>query len=164
VLLYGTYELPEDLIVLVLENAMYKDIVHFTKLLRRNTLTESMLAYITLNILKGLKHMNNCGFVHFDIKPQNILVDEHLTFKLADFSVSEEMKKGKKEYNLPFVGTLYYMAPEIFDQKIVEADHLHKVDLWSLGVMIYQLAFGKLPFDINFGDRKEEIHFKNKSE
>ena len=83
------------------------------------------------------------GIVHRDLKPENMLVNskvgEPLTIKLIDFGASEHFKKGQKLDK--FIGTAYYIAPEVIDKSYDE-----KCDLWSCGIIMYTMISGQPPF------------------
>lgn len=78
--------------------------------------------------------------MHRDLKPENILLDHKLRPKLCDFGWS--VPTIKKENRNTFCGTYEYMAPEIYETE----NYNEKVDIWSLGIMIYELLHGKSPF------------------
>jgi len=91
-----------------------------------------------------------------DIKPQNIVIDCFLNAKLIDFSISLNYKgkNSSDEICLPRVGTSFYMAPEVLAEKKIKIRDIHKIDLYSLGVMLYNLAFAKYPYNLTTGDDK----------
>ena len=96
-----------------------------------------------------------CKIAHLDLKPQNIIINDYSNVKIIDFSVSLSYNKIKtKEIQLPLVGTSFYMAPEIVWNKTIKIEDLNKVDLFSLGVILYNLAFDKYPFDLDYEDIK----------
>lgn len=90
-------------------------------------------------ILEGIKHMHSKGIAHRDIKPENIFVTKDFTLKIGDFGFATRKKRARK-----FSGTLSYSCPEMSQCKEYDcfAD-----DLWSLGVLLFILAFGFQPFE-----------------
>ncbi|TPX07045.1 uncharacterized protein E0L32_011033 [Thyridium curvatum] len=86
-------------------------------------------------------HMQSC--VHRDLKLENILLDKHENVKLVDFGFTREYE-GKSNYLQTFCGTIAYSAPEMLKGEKYAGE---KVDIWSLGVILYALLCGELPFD-----------------
>jgi len=82
--------------------------------------------------------MHKKGLIHRDLKPENILLDESLNVKLCDFGWSAQKSKTR----MTFCGTYEYMAPEIFAHKRYD----EKIDIWSLGILLYELIHGHSPF------------------
>ncbi len=93
---------------------------------------------MALGILAGLEHLHKRGIIHRDIKPDNILL-QHESPRLADFGIARILKTTSK--STVATGTPAYMSPEAFDGKRNE-----RTDLWSVGVIFYQLLTGRLPF------------------
>ena len=89
-----------------------------------------------------------------DIKQQNVLVDDYLNIKLTDFSVSISYK-NKNKISLPKVGTSYYMSPEVLNKKTILAENASKIDVYSIGVLLYRLAFNDYPYKLR------EVETKN---
>lgn len=86
-------------------------------------------------------HQQNC--VHRDLKLENILLDKHENVKLLDFGFAREYE-GKTNYLQTFCGTICYSAPEMLKGEKYAGE---KVDVWSLGIILYALLCGELPFD-----------------
>ncbi|EON99424.1 putative serine threonine protein kinase protein [Phaeoacremonium minimum UCRPA7] len=86
-------------------------------------------------------HLQSC--VHRDLKLENILLDKNENVKLLDFGFAREYE-GKSNYLQTFCGTICYSAPEMLKGEKYAGE---KVDVWSLGVILYALLCGELPFD-----------------
>lgn len=93
---------------------------------------------LTIGILSGLEFLHNRQIIHRDIKPQNILLQGD-TPRLADFGISRAMQTTAVSSTI--IGTDSYMSPEAFDGK-----RSVQTDIWSVGVVLYQLLNGTLPF------------------
>jgi protein-serine/threonine kinase len=103
--------------------------------------TEPQIAKIILEVLHGLKVMHMLGYMHRDIKSENILVKSTGEIKLADFGFTVQLTKERPKRSST-VGSPYWMAPELIQRK--EYDYL--VDIWSLGVMLMELMEGDPPY------------------
>lgn len=86
-------------------------------------------------------HSKSC--VHRDLKLENILLDKHENVKLCDFGFTREYE-GKASYLQTFCGTICYSAPEMLKGEKYAGE---KVDVWSLGIILYALLAGELPYD-----------------
>lgn len=93
---------------------------------------------MTIGILSGLEFLHSRNIIHRDLKPANILLQGE-TPRLADFGISRVMKTNSASQNA--AGTPFYMSPEAFDRK-----RNAQTDIWAIGVMLYQMLSGKLPF------------------
>lgn len=121
----------------------------FDLLLERKNLSIEEVRYFTYQILCGLKYINERGIIHRDIKPKNILVDERMQSKIADFGLAIKIDDCQQRKRV--CGTTNYLPPEV-----VKGIGLHnKSDVWALGVTSYNLMFGKQPF---CGINKEAIY------
>ena len=109
-----------------------------------------VLGKVAEAVLNGLNYLYEAHrIMHRDIKPSNVLVNHRGQIKLCDFGVSGELVNSIAD---TFVGTSTYMAPE----RIQGAKYSIKSDVWSVGLMLMELAIGKFPFDASdsaAGDR-----------
>ena len=161
---YGCIKLNDNINCFLMEMAKFGNIRDFQfKILKKNALSEVFLCFITFQILEGLKYLESCKIAHLDLKPQNVVIDEYLNVKLIDFSISIDYSRiSSREIVLPFKGTNFYMAPEVLSSKMIETKDIGKVDLYSLGVMLYNLAFSSYPFGLNHEDSKDYKVILNK--
>jgi hypothetical protein len=101
---------------------------------------------IVPQICDALQYAHNAGVVHRDIKPENILLDKNGPVKIADFGLAKLMGRDPKDLALTgtgqVMGTPHYMAPEQLEHP-QEVDH--RADIYSLGVVFYQMLTGELP-------------------
>ena len=164
-LLHGVYEIPDDNSCMVLELAKYHDLEHFQKsLIQKKTLSETLLVYISKQILDALYYCHQSQIAHTDIKHQNVLIDENLNIKLTDFSVSFTYAnvEPNKTIPLPFAGTSLFMSPEILCHKEIYPSECNKIDIFSFGILLYHLAYAEYPFKLTLKDKKNFQEINNK--
>ena len=138
---------------IIMEFAKYGDLDNFQKnLIQKKHLSETLLAYITKQILNGLYYIHQSKIIHMDIKQQNILIDENLNIKITDFSVSFSYEKYKEndKITLPLAGTSLFMSPEVLLKAQIDYEDCSKIDMFSLGVVLYNLAFEKFPYELDY--------------
>lgn len=130
-------ELYNDQIIIASEYAADGSLVD---LLERNNgkLPLEKSIEIVLGILSGLEYLHSRRIIHRDLKPANILLQGEQP-RLADFGIARLIKTTSRSAT---AGTPVYMAPEAFDGKRSE-----QTDIWSVGIIFYQLVSGKLPFN-----------------
>ena len=112
--------------------------------LEKGVINNELFKKIVIGIAKGLKIIHEKGIMHRDIKPENIFIkyddqnNDKTIIKIGDFGCSIFIKDNTSEK----VGTILYTAPEI----IKNVEYNEKCDLWSLGVTLFEIYFGYLPF------------------
>jgi len=104
-------------------------------------MNEKHIAWVCQQTLKGLQYIHSRHRIHRDIKSDNILLGEHGEIKIADFGYAAQLTKQKTKRQT-IVGTPYWMAPEL----IRGQEYGTKVDIWSLGIMIMEMAEGDPPY------------------
>ena len=115
-------------------------------------LSEQESARLFYQLVSAVGYLHSIQVSHRDIKPSNILMDQRLDLKLIDFGLGNSFVKGKGLKTS--CGSPCFAAPEIING--VEYDPV-KVDVWSLGVCLYCMLVGRLPFD---EDNKKDLYKK----
>ena len=133
--LFG-YFFSGNRVYLVLEYASGGSLFSFVR--KTKGLTEQNFQRIFRQVCQGVGYLHQKNIIHRDIKPENILIDHRGDVKLCDFGWSAVNRPSRKT----FCGTYEYMAPEIFESK----KYNHKVDIWSLGILLFELLHGFSPF------------------
>ena len=105
-------------------------------------LTKKYSRFYIGSLLLVLQYLHASYIVHRDIKPENILIDETGYLKVIDFGIAKSLTNKKNLKTFTIVGTPHYMAPEI----VLGKGYSLQVDLWSLGVVMYEMMCGGLPF------------------
>uniref|UniRef100_A0A8C1VZ03 non-specific serine/threonine protein kinase n=1 Tax=Cyprinus carpio TaxID=7962 RepID=A0A8C1VZ03_CYPCA len=101
-----------------------------------------LMLHLRPNIVSAVQYCHQKHIVHRDLKAENLLLDADMNIKIADFGFSNEFTIGNKLDT--FCGSPPYAAPELFQGKKYDGP---EVDVWSLGVILYTLVSGSLPFD-----------------
>jgi len=115
----------------------------FQKMKLERKFTESKSSRFMLHIMKAMVHMHsqNPPVIHRDLKPENLLMFEGEKVKVTDFGWSAE----SEEIRNTFCGTQEYLAPEM----IKGTGHDAKLDIWTLGVLLFEMVHGKTPFYVS---------------
>lgn len=99
--------------------------------------------HFTVQILRALQHAHDKGIVHRDIKPQNIMLLADGTIKVADFGIARFARASQQTVTDKAIGSVHYISPEQAKGDVTD----EKSDIYSVGVMLYEMTTGKLPFD-----------------
>lgn len=153
--IYGYYKVGNNSCI-AMEISQYGDLDSFKrKVIKRIPLSETLICYIFGGLVQALHYIHTHNkIIHMDVKQQNVLVDDYINIKLTDFSVSVCYKNIKK-IKLPMVGTCYYMSPEVLRKDTIDSSDASRIDVYSLGVLLYLLAFCGYPYNLNNIDNKD---------
>ena len=122
---------------------------------RSDTVLEKFVGNILIDVAEALEHVHNCGYLHYDFKPENILVSRNGNVRLCDFDLSRPIpEKPTKMPDNP--GTPVYMAPEQLRGREID----QRVDIFAFGVTMYETLTGKKPFN---GDTSREVLLAQKN-
>ena len=139
--MYCVIEKSDD-IYIISEYCSKGDIIK--NLLEKGTFDESFSCKIFQQIISSLEYLHKNNICHRDIKPENILLTEKLDAKLTDFGLSRYFKKN--ELLNSSCGSPIYAAPEMLEGKSYDGT---KIDIWSLGISLYTMVCGELPFVVD---------------
>uniref|UniRef100_A0A672SEP2 non-specific serine/threonine protein kinase n=1 Tax=Sinocyclocheilus grahami TaxID=75366 RepID=A0A672SEP2_SINGR len=137
--LYQVME-TKNMLYLVTEYAKNGEI--FDYLAKHGRLSEPEARRKFWQILSAVEYCHNRNIVHRDLKAENLLLDGHMNIKIADFGFGNFFQSGKPLAT--WCGSPPYAAPEVFEGQQYEGPQL---DIWSMGVVLYVLVCGALPFD-----------------
>lgn len=110
---------------------------------KQNSLTWNDALYFMTQILRAVQHAHDKGIVHRDIKPQNIILLPNGTLKVTDFGIARFSRTETKTLTEQAIGSVHYIAPE--QAKGEPTDE--RADIYSMGVVLYEMLAGKVPFD-----------------
>ncbi|XP_064147796.1 maternal embryonic leucine zipper kinase isoform X2 [Loxodonta africana] len=116
----------------------------FDYIISQDRLSEEETRVVFRQIVSAVAYVHSQGYAHRDLKPENLLFDEYHNLKLIDFGLCAK-PKGNKDYHLQTCcGSLAYAAPELLQGKSYLGS---EADVWSMGILLYVLMCGFLPFD-----------------
>ncbi|OAF68766.1 Nercc1 kinase [Intoshia linei] len=104
--------------------------------------SETHVIWYTYQLLSAVSYLHNAGILHRDIKTLNIFLTKKDVLKLGDFGIAKMLKKNNILDCHSYVGTPYYMSPELIQGK----KYNYMTDMWAIGCVIYELMTFKLPF------------------
>ena len=158
--LYNVYE-DEETINIIMEYAKEGNLYHLIKK-EKNGFSEQKSYEFCIQIINAVYYLHSNNIIHRDIKPENILIGDDNKLKLCDFGWAKELTLENRS---TFCGTVEYMAPEIVGSE----NYDYSVDIWSLGILLYELLFGHSPFNadsnknIIFNIKKHELNYDNEN-
>ena len=143
----------ENYYLIIMEKAILRDLAklndyfhnhNLLKLIYQPFLEPSgdfLMRFYSRQIINALEILNRGDFVHFDLKPENLLISVNLVVKLSDFSLLRKIKEDEKQ-KIPG-GTNGYMTMESYTKKTFSGGELHTQDYFALGATLYFLKYGK---------------------
>ena len=120
------------------KNGTLEDVIN-----KRKILTELEVRYYMKQLINALIYLHKLNIIHGNLKLSNLLISEKMELKLTGFNFSIKINDQNKKVD-GLRGTPNYMAPELLEKK---CKYSFKNDIWALGVIIYKLIIGELPFD-----------------
>ncbi|XP_020659303.2 NUAK family SNF1-like kinase 1 [Pogona vitticeps] len=137
--IYEVFE-NKDKIVIIMEYASKGELYDYIS--ERRRLNERETRHFFRQIVSAVHYCHKNGVVHRDLKLENILLDDNCNIKIADFGLSNLYQKDK--FLQTFCGSPLYASPEIVNGRPYRGP---EVDSWALGVLLYTLVYGTMPFD-----------------
>ena len=134
--LYNFFEYESN-IYLILEYACNDSLFYLSK--TQKNFSEGVAFYYFIQALNAIYFLHTHSIIHRDLKPENLLINENNVLKLCDFGWSVKLNNNKRT---TFCGTVEYMAPEIIQKQKYD----ESIDIWSLGVLLYELVHSYSPF------------------
>jgi serine/threonine protein kinase len=144
----------DNLVYILLENASNGSL--FPYINQISGLPEDLALRFLYQTSLGIKYLHDNKIVHRDLKPENLLLDEGFNIKVCDFGWSCVLEGDQVRESL--CGTYEYMSPEILNEEA----HTSKVDIWCLGILLYEMLHGYSPFRGNsINEVKHQINNRN---
>ncbi|MBR3363082.1 MAG: Stk1 family PASTA domain-containing Ser/Thr kinase [Bacilli bacterium] len=124
---------------------------------KRGALTLAEVVDIMLQLTSAIAHAHSSYIIHRDIKPQNVIILEDGRVKIMDFGIAAQLNSGELTQTNSVMGTVYYLPPEQANGNATTT----KSDIYSLGILMYELVVGKVPFR---GESPVEVAIKQMKE
>ncbi len=109
----------------------------------RGVITWNEALFFSIQILRALQHAHDKGIVHRDVKPQNIMLLENGTIKVTDFGIARFSHSETRTMTEKAIGSVHYISPEQAKGELTD----EKADIYSVGVVLYEMLTGQLPFE-----------------
>ena len=131
--------IDNEFFIIIMEFCEHSDLSEYIKQKKKENqlIDQNVILFIILNICIGLKEIHKNNIIHRDLKPENLFLSKDYKIKIGDFGISKELEDDKYVHNTQ-TGTYEYMAPEIIKKRNNKFNN--KIDLWSLGCIIYELC------------------------
>jgi eukaryotic-like serine/threonine-protein kinase len=126
--------------------------------LRNGPLPLTDILAMTRQIISALEHATRLGIVHGDLKPANLLLSQDGTIKLSDFGLASSLLDAERSQSIS--GTPNYIAPELLDAVPTSI----QTDMYALGVTLFELTFGRLPFQLHGHTLRERLETHRNAE
>ena len=110
---------------------------------QQGRLTHREAVFFVMQILRALQHAHDKGIVHRDIKPQNVMLLENGAIKVTDFGIARFITSETRTMTDSTIGSVHYISPEQARGDMID----DKADIYSVGVMLYEMLTGQLPFE-----------------
>ena len=130
-------DLIQYIVMEYIEGVTLKEVIE-----RQGSLRWKDAVHFTIQILRGLQHAHDKGIVHRDVKPQNIMVLADGTIKVTDFGIARFTRSDQRTITDKAIGSVHYISPE--QARGEKTDE--KSDIYSVGVMLYEMITGQMPF------------------
>ena len=152
--LYNAYQGDDDdfnIITEYCDGGFLSDFLYQTKKEKKTLIKEELIWKIFIQISLGLHEIHSKNIIHRNLKPETILLFKDFTAKIKNF---KSAKKLNSEFTKTFIGSPYYISPEMYEKK----PYNKKTDIWSLGVILYEMCMLNKPFKAN---SEEELKKKS---
>ncbi len=110
---------------------------------KQNSISWNDALFFITQILRAVQHAHDKGIVHRDIKPQNIILLPNGNIKVTDFGIARFSRSETKTLTEQAIGSVHYIAPEQAKGEMTD----ERADIYSIGVVLYEMLAGKVPFD-----------------
>ncbi|SMB93431.1 serine/threonine protein kinase [Desulfonispora thiosulfatigenes DSM 11270] len=139
----GIYDVGQDenLYYLVMEYIEGENLKEIIK--EKGMISQEETIYIVKQICDALEHAHKNDLVHRDIKPHNILINKEGLIKVTDFGIARAVSAATVTHTKGILGSVHYFSPEQAKGEIAG----HKSDIYSLGILLYEMITGQLPFE-----------------
>eukprot|EP00978_Attheya_sp_CCMP212_P016058 scaffold41796_cov51-Attheya_sp.AAC.3 len=132
----------EDCHYLLLEHCQNGTLQELLAKQKNLRFTEQEARQFMKSLVEGVTYLHGKNVIHRDLKPENLFLDKDNTIKIGDFGLSTMLQR-REDKRTGRYGTMNFMAPEC----VIGTEHSFEADIWSMGVIMYVMLFGKRPFD-----------------